>query len=144
MTLLLLRHAFAGHRRPGDDEDHLRPLDELGRRQAELYPDVYADFAVERVLTSPYVRCRQSVEPLAAALALPVEERAELAEGVTRDEPWALVEELGATVAVLCSHGDILGFLLGEEPPKGSTWVVDADPDGGALRRRRFLPPPGY
>ena len=142
MTLLLLRHAFAGHRRPGDDDDHLRPLDEQGFRQAEAYPELYASFAVERVLTSPYVRCRQSVEPLAAALGLPVEERAELAEGVGRDEPWSLVAELGATTAVLCSHGDILGFLLGEEPPKGSTWFVDADPGGGPLRRRRFLPPP--
>jgi len=141
MTLLLLRHAFAGHRRPGDDEDHLRPLDELGRRQAELYPDVYADFAVERVLTSPYVRCRQSVEPLAAALALPVEERAELAEGVSSSEPWALVRELGNATAVLCSHGDILGMLLGEEPEKGSTWVVDADPSDG-LSRRFLIPPP--
>jgi 8-oxo-dGTP diphosphatase len=142
MTLLLLRHATAGHRRPGDDDDHLRPLDERGRLQAEAYPELFADFAVERVLTSPYVRCRQSVEPLAASLGLPVEERAELAEGAGRDETWALAAELGATTAVLCSHGDILGFLLDEEPPKGSTWVVDAEPGGGLLRRRRFLPPP--
>ena len=47
MTLLLLRHGFAGHRRPGDDDDHLRPLDELGRRQAESYPELYAGFSVE-------------------------------------------------------------------------------------------------
>ena len=141
MTLLLLRHATAGHRRPGDDDDHLRPLDERGRRQAEAYTALFAGFGVERVLTSPYVRCRQSVEPLAAALDLPVEERSELAEGVGRDEPWSLVAELGATTAVLCSHGDILDFLLGEEPPKGSTWVVEAEVDGG-LRRRQFLPPP--
>ena len=53
MTLLLLRHAFAGHRRPGDDEDHLRPLDELGRRHADAYPELFAPFAVERVITSP-------------------------------------------------------------------------------------------
>jgi 8-oxo-dGTP diphosphatase len=127
---------------PGDDDDHLRPLDERGRRQAAAYPALYAAYGVERVLTSPYVRCRQSVEPLAAALGVPVEERAELAEGVTRAEPWALVAELEETTAVLCSHGDILGMLLGEEPPKGSTWVVDADQGGGLLRRRRFFPPP--
>jgi phosphohistidine phosphatase SixA len=142
MTLLLLRHATAGHRRPGDDDDHLRPLDERGRRQAEAYPGLFAPFAVERVLTSPYVRCRQSVEPLAASLGLPVEERAELAEGVGRDEPWGLVAELGATTAVLCSHGDVLDLLLGEEPPKGSTWMVDPEQGGGLLRRRRFLPAP--
>ena len=141
MTLLLLRHGFAGHRRPGDDDDHLRPLDELGRRQAESYPELYAGFPVERLLTSPYVRCRQSVEPLAAALGLPVEERAELAEGVSAREPWALVGELGDAIAVLCSHGDILGMLLGEEPEKGSTWVVDADPSGGLSRRFLIAPP---
>ena len=72
------------------------------------------------------MRCRQSVEPLAAFLGLPIEERPELAEGVSRDEPWALVEELGSTIAVLCSHGDILGFLW-----RGAAEGFDLD------RRRR-------
>ena len=92
------------------------------------------------MLTSPYVRCRQSVEPLAAALGLPVEERAELAEGVGEAELRALVEEPAGSTAVLCTHGDILGLLLGEEPEKGSTWVVEVDPDGG-LSRLTYLPP---
>jgi 8-oxo-dGTP diphosphatase len=140
--LLLLRHATAGHRAPGADDDHLRPLDEQGRRQAAAYPALFAGYGIRRVLTSPYVRCRQSVEPLASAAGLAVEEREELAEGVARAEPWSLVTELGGETAVLCSHGDVLDLLLGEEPPKGSTWVVDADPSGGSLRRRRFLPPP--
>ena len=71
MTLLLLRHATAGHRRPGvgEAEDRLRPLDARGRRQANALPELYADLGVTRVLTSPYVRCRESVEPLARALA---------------------------------------------------------------------------
>ena len=142
MTLLLLRHAEAGHRRPEDGDDHLRPLDERGRRQAAAYPELLAGYGPERVLTSPYVRCRQSVEPLAAALGLLVEERPELAEGVGLEVPWALVAGLRETTAVLCSHGDVLEFLLGEQPPKGSTWVVDPDPGGGPLRRRHFVPPP--
>jgi phosphohistidine phosphatase SixA len=92
---------------------------------------------VQRVLTSPYTRCRQSVEPLAAALGLPVEERPELAEGSTRAEVGALAKELGAATAVLCTHGDIIDDVLGEEPEKGSTWVLDGD-----LGRRAYLPPP--
>ena len=90
-----------------------------------------------RVLTSPYTRCRQSVEPLAAALGLPVEERSELAEGSTGVDVEALTRELGAATAVLCTHGDVIGEVLGEEPEKGSTWVLD-----GGLDRREYLPPP--
>jgi len=143
MPLLLLRHGTAGHRRRGveEAEDRLRPLDARGRRQADALPALYAGFGVERVITSPYVRCRQSVVPLARALGLPVEERAELAEGAGEAEPWALVAELAETTAVLCTHGEILVVLLGEEPEKGSSWVVEADP-GGGLDRRGFLPPP--
>jgi 8-oxo-dGTP diphosphatase len=143
MALLLLRHATAGHRRPGveEDEDRLRPLDERGRRQADAFPALYEDFGVERLVTSPYVRCRQSVEPLARVLGLPIEERSELAEGAREAEVWALVAELADGTAVLCTHGDILGVLLGEEPEKGSTWIVDAGADG-SLNRRVYLVPP--
>ena len=140
MPLLLLRHATAGHRRPGDDADHLRPLNERGRRQATALPEQYARFDVERLLTSPFVRCRQTVEPLADALGLPIEDCAQLAEGATEAATRALLAEAAGTTAVLCSHGDILERLLGEEPEKGSTWVVDLD-DGG-LRRLDYLPPP--
>ena len=55
MSLLLLRHATAGHRRPSveESEDRLRPLDARGRRQAEALPDLYADVvAIEAVVES--------------------------------------------------------------------------------------------
>ena len=141
MPLLLFRHATAGHRRPGDDDDHLRPLDDRGRRQAHALPAQYARFDVERVLTSPYLRCRLSVEPLAETLALPIEERAELAEGAEEADARALIAGAAGATAVLCTHGDILEALLGEEPEKGATWVVEPDGDGN-LRRREYLPPP--
>jgi len=141
MTVLLLRHAWAGHRQEGTDDDRLRPLDERGRRQAEALAGLLSGYGVERVLTSPLVRCRRSVEPLADAVGLPVEERPELAEGASRAETLALVAELGEETAVLCTHGDVVAALLGEESEKGSTWVLDPGSDGG-LSRREYLPPP--
>jgi phosphohistidine phosphatase SixA len=141
MTVLLVRHARAGHSTAAPD-DHLRPLDKRGRRQAEKLVDALAAYEVRHILTSPYVRCRQTVEPLAAALGLPVDERPELAEGSTADDVLRLVRSLDRGTAVLCTHGDVVVELLGEESKKGSTWVLEETPDSG-LARREYLPPPG-
>src|SRR5262245_65976681 len=83
MPLLLLRHATAGHRRPGveESEDRLRPLDARGRRQADALPELYAGLGVDRIASSPYVRCRDSVVPLARSHDMAIEERDVLADG---------------------------------------------------------------
>jgi 8-oxo-(d)GTP phosphatase len=140
MTVLLLRHAPAGKSTSAPD-DHLRPLDERGWEQAEKLVETLAPYGVQRIVTSPYVRCRQTVEPLARALELPVEERAELAEGSTAEDALRLVGSLDGETAVLCTHGDVVYELLGEASKKGSTWVLDADGDG-SLERRDYIPPP--
>jgi 8-oxo-(d)GTP phosphatase len=140
MTVLLVRHAAAGHSTDAPD-DHLRPLDERGRRQADRLPDVLTGYDVRRVLTSPYVRCRQTVEPLAGSLGLPVEERPELAEGSTADDVRHLVNSLAGETAVLCTHGDVVSDVLGEESKKGSTWVLDVGADG-SLERRDYIAAP--
>ena len=106
---VLLRHASAGDRYhwAGDDAD--RPLDEKGRRQAaELAVELGTD-DVRRVVSSPYVRCVQTVEPLAAALGLEVELDDRLAEG-GGSSAQALLEEDGV---VACTHGDVIFELVG-------------------------------
>jgi 8-oxo-dGTP diphosphatase len=140
VTVLLVRHATAGHS-TGAPDDHLRPLDERGWEQAEGLVDVLAPYDVPRILTSPYVRCRQTVEPLARARGLPIEELSELAEGSSAEDVLRLVGSLDGETAVLCTHGDVVYELLGEESKKGSTWVLEVAPDGG-LARREYLPPP--
>lgn len=140
MTVLLLRHAVAGHGTDAPD-DHLRPLDERGRRQADRLPDALAGYDVQRVLTSPYVRCRQTVEPLAGSLGLPIEERPELAEGSTAEDVLDLVRSLDGETAVLCTHGDVVSEVLGEESKKGSTWVLEVG-QAGSLERRDYIAAP--
>jgi len=140
MTVLLLRHATAGKSTSAPD-DHLRPLDERGWEQAEKLVDALAPYDAQRILTSPYIRCRQTVEPLARALGRPIEERPELAEGSAAEDALRLVGSLDGETAVLCTHGDVVYELLGEESKKGSTWVLDADEDG-SLEGRVYIPPP--
>jgi phosphohistidine phosphatase SixA len=140
VTVLLVRHARAGKSTSAPD-DHLRPLDERGWEQAEKLVDTLAPYDARRILTSPYVRCRQTVEPLARVLRLAVEEQPELAEGSTAEDVLRLVGSLDGETAVLCTHGDVVYELLGEESKKGSTWVLDVGPDG-SLERQDYLPPP--
>jgi phosphohistidine phosphatase SixA len=139
MTILLVRHAAAGDRSAWNSDDRLRPLDERGRLQADGLREALASWPVGRILTSPYVRCIETVEPLAERVGLPIEERDELAEGAGRDTALSLIEEIGAEPAVLCTHGDVVIDLLGEKLKKGATAVLE--PDDG-LRPVTVVPPP--
>jgi phosphohistidine phosphatase SixA len=132
---LLLRHARAGRRPAWTGDDGLRPLDERGREQARLLPSALQAYAIERILSSPAVRCLQTVEPLALAVDLPVEERADLAEGTPGRKALAVVLAAGPG-AVSCTHGDVLHALTGDEGPKGGAFVVELDAEGLAVVQR--------
>jgi 8-oxo-dGTP diphosphatase len=134
--VFLVRHARAGDRRAFADADGLRPLDEDGARQARQLVGL-ATGGVVKVWTSSYARCRQTVEPLAAAAGLSVTEVPFLAEGA--DPAWAVAElERAADGTVACSHGDVIEGVLEaldergvklatrRKLAKGSTWVLTA------------------
>ena len=90
MLAVLVRHGVAGDRAKWDGEDRLRPLDRRGERQAAALPESLSGLPIRRILTSPAVRCVQTVEPLAAALGIEVEETPALAEGAARADIMAL------------------------------------------------------
>lgn len=151
--LYVVRHARAEDRESWTDPDDLRPLTDQGLRQAEGLIRVLEGRPIERVLSSPAVRCRQTVEPLAQARRLPLELEDRLREGTRVDDAMALLADVATRSTVLCTHGDVieevLAHLVGEgvletkalKLKKGSTWVLETD------RRRpvraRYIPPPG-
>ena len=132
MTSVLLRHASAGDRHDFEHDDHLRPLDARGRRQSDELVELLRPFGVRRILSSPYVRCVQTVEPLAAALGLEVELDDRLEEG----EGGAAAELLREDGVVCCTHGDIVEALVGRGLKKGAAFVLE---DGEVVRE---LPAP--
>jgi broad specificity phosphatase PhoE len=146
----IVRHARAGDRQRWHGPDELRPLSKRGRQQAEVLAELLADAGVERICTSPSLRCRQTVEPLAARVALPVEDDDDLAEGSGFKGVLHLVRAATANT-VACTHGDVIddvlaelarvGVDVGPRPrcAKGSTWVLDLD--GGRIAAARYLPP---
>lgn len=149
--MYLVRHAKAGSRSAWSGPDDLRPLTKTGRRQADAISDLLADSAVTRVVSSPYVRCRQTVEPLGQRLRLPVDLADELAEGTPLPEARRLLAKFTQEPTVLCTHGDVIGALLDDIAQqglirrdvrfeKGSTWVLDFQ--GDEIVAARYLPPP--
>lgn len=150
--LFLVRHAKAGTRSDWDGDDSARPLTGKGRRQAISIAQRLAPLAAGVPISSPSVRCVQTLEPLAALLGVAVDTDLKLAEGAGFE--GAL--ELLATApdgTVLCSHGDIIpetiaalerrGCVIVGEPDwrKASVWQLRRD-DDGSIREATAWPPP--
>ncbi len=150
--MLLIRHAHARPRKDWTGDDRLRTLSPRGSRQAQALVSVLEAFAPQRILSSPFLRCATTVEPLAKRLSLPVEVTDDLAEGDGL-AAVALVRALADDKVALCTHGDIIPEVLvaladedrlelGPRPrqAKGSVWVLDAD--GGHFTRATYIAPP--
>ena len=117
--------------------------------------DELAGYPLARVLSSPFRRCVETVEPLAAARGLEIEPAVDLVEGKS-----PLATRLARAIlangdeAVLCTHGDVVPEILWRlvardrfslpankdlRCAKGSTWVLDSN--GGRVVRATYLPP---
>jgi len=153
VPLILLRHASAGKKGEWPADDESRPLDAKGATGALALAGLLSCFAPSaRVLSSPALRCTESVRPYAAGFGGVVEAEAALALSgrsssfpgrTNRGESLAdLVRDLVAQrrPAVLCLHRENLPKALAaaraalgappspESPdsplPKGGFWVV--------------------
>ena len=148
----LIRHAKAGDRQAWSDDDLSRPLSKAGRRQAKALVRVLSSRVIERILSSPAVRCVETARPLADQRGLPIEPRDELREGGPLPGLLELLEELRSTPSVLCGHGDLIpaviehlesrGTLVGPDRgwKKGSVWVLERE--AGLVVRATYIPPP--
>jgi phosphohistidine phosphatase SixA len=129
VIVYLVRHATAGHRASWEgDDDRLRPLDERGRRQAEGLVELLGRRDFARIVSSPALRCVETVVPLANARGMPVERSEALAEGADREAALALFRSAGVPL-VACVHGDMVEELIGEGAKKGSTTVLEVGQD---------------
>ncbi len=122
---LLIRHARAGERAEWSDDDRRRPVDERGRKQAADLVDALSGYRLTRILSSPYDRCVQTVEPLAQARGLEIEIRDELGEERQLDEGVELVRSLLDQDVAVCGHGGLSDALVGVSQKKGETLVLD-------------------
>jgi 8-oxo-dGTP diphosphatase len=148
-TSYLVRHAKAGSRERWTAPDRDRPLSPPGRIQALALVDVLRPNTAS-IRSSPYLRCMETVAPLAEAMGLHVEPEDRLAEGA--DPGWALAELATVPGSVLCTHGDVMVSIVltltsaqvpmigGTQWAKAATWAFDIR--DGQIVGGIYLPPP--
>lgn len=125
MPLLLVRHTSAGDRMAWEGDDRERPLDEKGHRDANALVALLASFDVEAILTSPYLRCVETVRPLAAARKLELDVREELSEERQWEDGHDLVRSLAGRNVVVCGHGGLDSVVpVAPKWKKGAVFVL--------------------
>jgi broad specificity phosphatase PhoE len=155
VPIYLVRHAKARSRKRWIGPDDQRPLTRAGLEQAAALVRLLAGRPLARLVSSPYVRCVQTLEPLAKVSGLPLETSDTLAEGAPPDAALSLaVDSARLGPSALCTHGDVIELLLEEldrhdvpletqdgiELKKGSTWVLNVL-DGDVVAAE-YIPPP--
>ena len=115
--LVILRHTKARPRSSWSHADPLRPLNARGHQRAQALVPILAAYGVTRVVSSPSVRCLDTVLPYAVAAGHAARLKAGLSEEGFDAHPerapyylTRLLERGNATV--VCSHGPVLPVLL--------------------------------
>jgi len=147
-----VRHAKAGSRSHWQRDDRLRPVGKKGAKQAEALIDIFKPFKISAIYSSPYLRCMQTVEPLARDRDIEVQEAPALAEGRGLRGAFEFMGDPKLDDVVLSTHGDVVWELVEDlvrrrviKPGEGgyeksSTWVVEVR-DGKPVRAL-FIPAP--
>jgi 8-oxo-dGTP diphosphatase len=167
VPLILARHASAGRKADWAGDDFARPLDAAGEADASVLAGLLACFApAARVISSPALRCTETVRPYAEGSGGTVEAEACLIPygrspdfSSRTEQAGALRHLLSALVAqrrpvVLCLHRENLPEVLAAtcaalgvpaavpaDPalPKGGFWVAHAA-DGEMAALERYEP----
>ena len=141
MRLILVRHGHAGSKDEWHRADRLRPLSPRGRRQAQLLAELIAPLGPARIISSPHLRCSQTIEPTAVAAGTKIEKSNSLVPSAP-GKALRLIRRLSSPSSesgtVLCTHREILNVVLAEiskkdgiklerRPPggKGAVWFLD-------------------
>ncbi|HKF78275.1 MAG TPA: histidine phosphatase family protein [Candidatus Dormibacteraeota bacterium] len=133
--IYLVREADAGGRSAWPGPDRLRPLTTGGWRQARELADRLDGAEIDRIVASPWLRCQQSVVPLAEAHDLPIETEPALGQIASVDRALRLVTGT-ADLTVFATHADLVLALIerlrGEgsrvRPLCGLAWTTELPP----------------
>jgi len=113
-TLIVLRHGKAMAREAFGGKDLERPLTPAGKRQAKELIGLLGAYGVRRVVSSPAVRCAQTVEPFAHSISTFLEIDDRLSEDTRAAQVQRSVTALldRKKPVVVCTHRPTLPWVF--------------------------------
>ena len=116
-TLIIVRHTKALERGDWDAEDSKRTLDERGLAQSEQLIQHLEPFGIDEIYSSDYIRCVQTVTPLAQSRGLKITEIPNLNEANFEFDPERAISFANAVKQdekniLICSHNPVIPTML--------------------------------
>lgn len=117
--LVIARHGKATAHEDWDGPDSLRPLLAVGMQQARDISGGLAAFGPALIISSPAIRCLQTVAPLSYKLGMEIRESGKISQDKWTKEGDRVTEFVGARLrkgepAILCSHGPVIPQIVSE------------------------------
>ena len=133
--VVIMRHAKAKPRSNWTAADDERPLAGTGKRQALAHSRLLEAYSPTRLLSSPWLRCMQTVAPYANDHAIAIKEKKSLSESGAAGHPkrTAKVTEslfVKEVPSLLCTHRPVLPLVfkaLKSHLMKGSAKILPTE-----------------
>lgn len=109
--IYLVREADAGSRSAWPGPDRLRPLTTSGWRQARELAERLDGIRIDRIVSSPWLRCQQTVLPLAEPRDLPIDSEAAIGQIASVGRAMRLLCA-SEQATVFCMHADLVLALI--------------------------------
>jgi 8-oxo-dGTP diphosphatase len=132
--VLIVRHGTSRPRDSWARADADRPLVSAGRRQARELVPLLACWRPERLVSSPWRRCLDTVEPYATVAGLAVRTKGSLSEDGARRSPGRARRNVQRLLdrgrpALLCTHRPALVEVFGVVRAACTPGTADGVPD---------------
>ncbi|ASK65350.1 ADP-ribose pyrophosphatase [Brachybacterium avium] len=115
--IVIQRHGAALSRSKWRKGEESRPLNSKGRKQARALPTLLSAFDPASVLSSPWERCRATIEPLATIEGLKIRTKEALTEAGHAEHPARTAAVIDRVLAqarptVVCTHRPVLPTVI--------------------------------
>lgn len=116
-----------------------RPLSEQGRAEAAGLVDFLRGRSIERLISAPTQRCRDTLAPLAKERELPIHVDDRFEDGAPLQPALRLLRSLDAPTLVCVDRAQLLSLLAGllggaaspelaERSEPGASWLIEGEP----------------